>query len=489
MTERCAAAALPTRQPTPADAWQLPTEEEAVVDARRSQRLFDPLFTTEAMRAIFSDHGRVQAMLDFEAALARAEARAGLLSDAAAAAIGEGCRAEQFDLDALAAAAAQAGNSAIPLVRALTAQVAARDAEAARFVHWGATSQDTMDTGLVLQLRRALAMIAADLARLATALSALAERHAHTVLAGRTWLQQGPPVTLGLKAAGTLSAVQRHRLRLAALRGRVATLQFGGAVGTLAALGEQGIEIAAALADELQLALPDVPWHAQRDRLAEVATTLGLLVGTLGKLARDVSLLMQSEVGEASEPGAPGRGGSSTMPHKRNPVGCAVVLSAAMRTPALVSVMLAAMVQEHERGLGGWHAEWETLPEICTLCAGALAQTIAIVEGLEVDPARMAANLELTGGLILAEAIAMALGAKIGRMQAHQLLEEASARAVHEGMRLRDVLAADARISAHLSPSEIDHLLDPKRYTGQAGRLVARVLATRQEAGDGAADA
>jgi 3-carboxy-cis,cis-muconate cycloisomerase len=309
------------------------------------------------------------------------------------------------------------------------------------------------------------------------------------LLAGRTWLQQGPPVTLGLKAAGALSAVRRHRLRLASLRGRVATLQFGGAVGTLASLGTQGLDVAQALADELQLTLPDMPWHAQRDRLAEVATTLGLLVGTLGKLARDVSLLMQTEVGEAFEPGAPGRGGSSTMPHKRNPVGSAVIIAASLRVPALVSIMLAAMVQEHERGLGGWHAEWETLPEICTLAAGALAQTIVIVEGLEIDPRRMATNLDLTRGLVLAEAVATALGAKLGRTKAHQLLEEASATAVRQGKSLRDVLAADARVSAELSVAELDRLLDPNHYTGQAERFVARVLAAATDADDGVTDA
>ena len=218
------------------------------MDARRSQRLFDPLFTTETMRGIFSDHGRIQAMLDFEAALARAEARAGVVSAATGAAIGAQCKAELFDVDALAAAAAQAGNPAIPLVRALTALVAARDADAARYVHWGATSQDAMDTGLVLQLSSALAAIDADLARLSSALAALARAHAQTPLAGRTWLQQGPPVTLGLKAAGFLSAIERHRIRLGELRGRAATLQFGGAVGTLAALGERGMDVASALA-------------------------------------------------------------------------------------------------------------------------------------------------------------------------------------------------------------------------------------------------
>jgi 3-carboxy-cis,cis-muconate cycloisomerase len=459
------------------------------VDARQSQRLLDPLFTTEAMRAIFSDHGRVQAMLDFEAALARAEARVGLFSPAAAAAIGAQCNARGFDIDALAAAAARAGNPAIPLVAALTERVAAHDADAARFVHWGATSQDAMDTGLVLQLRGALATLGADLTRLASALAARSAEQAQTLQAGRTWLQQGPPVTLGLKTAGALSAIARHRQRLADVRDRVATLQFGGAVGTLAALGQQGLEVAAALAEELRLALPDVPWHAQRDRLAEVATTLGLIVGTLGKLARDVSLLMQTEVGEAFEPAAPGRGGSSTMPHKRNPVGSALVLAAAVRVPALVAVMLAAMVQEHERGLGGWHAEWETLPEICTLAAGALANTIAIVEGLEVDPARMAANLEQSRGLILAEAVAMALGAKLGRTKAHQLLEAASARAVREGKHLREVLATEAPVTAHLSPADLERLLDPRGYIGQAEQLIARALAAHTKVHDGPANA
>ena len=449
------------------------------MSAPRSQRLFDALFTTEKMRNVFSDRARLQGMLDFEAALARAEARAGMISSAAAKAIAAQCRADLFDVSALASATALAGNPAIPLVRELTARVTSSDTEAGRFVHSGATSQDAMDTGLVLQLRDALDAIDVDLARLATALGTIAKKHARTPLAGRTWLQQGPPVTLGLKAAGWLSAVERHRERVIRTRRSVATLQFGGAVGTLAALGDQGANVAEALALELDLALPDLPWHAQRDRVCEVATTLGLLTGTLGKIARDVSLLMQTEIAEALEPGAPGRGGSSTMPHKRNPVGSAVILAAAVRVPPLVATMLAAMVQEHERGLGGWHAEWETLPEICMLTAGALARAIEIVEGLQVDPQKMAADLEITHGLVMAEAVSMALAKYLGRQSAHELVEKACALAAREKRHLREVLAADARVTKHLSKAELDRVLDPAGYTGQAAAFVSRVLASR----------
>jgi 3-carboxy-cis,cis-muconate cycloisomerase len=449
------------------------------VSGSHSTRLLDSLFTTDRMRAVFSDRGRLQGMLDFEAALARAEARLGVVPANAAAPIAAQCRADAFDLDELAHGSALAGNTAIPMVKALTALVAKGDEAAARFVHWGATSQDAMDTGLVLQLRDALGLIDADLARLADILAGLADEHRGTVLAGRTWLQQATPVTFGLKAAGALSAAGRHRARLNELRPRALVLQFGGASGTLAALGADGMKVAAALAEELKLGLPDVPWHAQRDRIAEVATALGLLVGTLGKIARDVSLLMQTEVGEAFEPAAAGKGGSSTMPHKRNPVGCAAVLAAAIRVPGLVSTVLTAMVQEHERGLGDWHAEWETLPEIVCLTAGALAQLVEVLDGLELDPARMAENLEATRGLILAEAVTMALGGKIGRLPAHHLVEDACRRAAGERRHLRDVLGEDAEVRKHLSVEDLQRLLDPAHYVGLAETLVDRALRAR----------
>ncbi|OWJ96181.1 3-carboxy-cis,cis-muconate cycloisomerase [Pseudomonas sp. A46] len=442
-----------------------------------SNQLFDTYFTAPAMRAIFCDQGRVQGMLDFEAALARAEARVGLIPREAVAPIEAACRAELYDFSALAVAIATAGNSAIPLVKALGKRIAVASPEAERYVHLGATSQDAMDSGLVLQLRAALNLIEADLAALGDALALQAERHADTPLAGRTWLQQATPVTLGMKLAGVLGAVTRHRQRLAELKPRLLCLQFGGASGSLAALGEQAWPVAEALAVELRLNLPDQPWHTQRDRLVELASLLGLIAGSLGKLGRDLSLLMQTEAGEVFEPAAPGKGGSSTMPHKRNPVSAAVLIGAATRAPGLVSTLFAAMPQEHERSLGLWHAEWESLPELCCLVSGALQQALLVVPGLEVDTPRMRRNLELTQGLVLAEAVSIELAQSIGRDAAHHLVEQCCRQAVKEGAHLRAVLGANAEVTAQLSAAELDRLLDPAHYLGQARRWVDRALA------------
>ena len=439
-----------------------------------------PLLGCTDVAAIFADDGTLQAMLDFEAALAAAEAGLGVIPPTAAAAIAAECRVDRLDLAGFADDAARAGNLAIPLVKRLTARVAEQDREAARFVHWGATSQDAIDTGLVLQLRSALDAIEGELTRLADALAALATAHKRTMLVGRTWLQHALPITFGLKAAGWLDAVERHRQRLRALRPRLFVLQFGGAAGTLAALGERGLAVAASLAGELELGLPDLPWHTARDRFAELGAMLGLITGTLGKIARDLSLLMQTEIGEAFEPAGAGRGGSSTMPHKRNPVTAAAVLAAATRAPGLVATLMAAMVQEHERGLGGWHAEWVVLPELMILTAGALTQTADVIAGLELDEARMRANLELTRGLIMAEAVAMALGAALGRLEAHHLVEAACRRAIAEHRHLRDVLADLPEIAARLDAAALDRLFDPTFYLGVAEVMIDRVLAARQ---------
>lgn len=444
---------------------------------RPGNQLFDAYFTAHDMREVFCDQGRVQAMLDFEAALARAEARVGLIPSSAVAPIAAACDAGLYDFAALGEAIATAGNSAIPLVKALGKQIASSDAEAERYVHLGATSQDVMDSGLVLQLRQALALIEDQLAQLADSLAAQAQRFATTPLAGRTWLQHATPVTLGMKIAGWLGAVTRSRLRLQELKPRLLVLQFGGASGTLAALGEQALPIAKALAEELQLTLPEQPWHTQRDRIVEFGAVLGLIAGSLGKFGRDISLLMQTEAAEVFEPAAPGKGGSSTMPHKRNPVGAAVLIGAATRVPGLVSTLFSAMPQEHERSLGLWHAEWETLPEICCLVSGSLQQARLLADGLEVDAARMARNLELTQGLVLAEAVSIVLAQRVGRDTAHHLLEQCCKRAVTEQRHLRAVLADEPQVTAELSGAELDDLLNPAHYLGQAQVWVERAVA------------
>jgi 3-carboxy-cis,cis-muconate cycloisomerase len=447
---------------------------------RPSNQLFDSYFTQSSMREVFCDAGRVQGMLDFEAALAHAEARTGLIPEALVADIAAACRAELFDFQALGVAIGSAGNSAIPLVKALGQQVAARNPQAERYVHMGATSQDVMDSGLILQLRQAIGLIEEDLEQLTKAMAAQALRYADTPLAGRTWLQQATPVTLGMKIAGWLGALTRHRQRLQELKPRLLCLQFGGASGSLAALGEQALPVAQALAETLRLSLPEQPWHTQRDRLVEFASLLGMLAGSLGKVGRDISLLMQTEVGEVFEPSAPGKGGSSTMPHKRNPVGAAVMIGAATRAPGLVATMFAAMPQEHERSLGLWHAEWETLPELCCLISGSLYQALQALPELQVDARRMRDNLDTTRGLLLAEAVSIALARLIGRDAAHHLVEKCCRQAVEQGAHLREVLGQSTDVSAQLSPEQLDRLLDPAHYLGQSRQWVERAVAEHE---------
>jgi 3-carboxy-cis,cis-muconate cycloisomerase len=438
------------------------------------------MFSNLAMQQVFSPENTIQRMLDFEAALAHALAAEDVIPATAPAPIRTACEAARIDQKALAAAARQAGNLAIPLVKQLTAEVAALDADAARYVHWGATSQDVIDTGLVLQLREAIDLITVELGELADLLAGLVHRHRETAMIGRTWMQHALPITFGLKVAGWLDAVMRHQERLHELRERIAVLQFGGAAGTLASLGNRGLPVADALAHALGLKLPHLPWHAHRDRIAESATVFGLLTGTLGKIARDLSLQMQTEVAELAEPAVPGRGGSSTMPHKRNPVGCAAVLASAARVPGLVATMLSAMDNEHERALGGWQAEWDTLPEIATLCGAALTQMRDLIQGLQVDTARMRANIDLTRGLVMAEAVSLALAARIGRSAGHELVEAACHRALAQGQGLLDVLRADAEVTRILPAQELEQLFEPLAYTGEAAALADRVLAAHR---------
>jgi 3-carboxy-cis,cis-muconate cycloisomerase len=442
--------------------------------------LLDGLFGSDALATAFSDHARVQCMLDFESALARAEARVGVIPEAAAQAIAAHCLAENINFAELAQAAGEAGNLAIPLVKQLTALVKRDSPEAARYIHWGATSQDAIDTGLMLQAREGLKSIAGGTDQLCELLAELADRHRATPMVARTWMQHAIPTVFGFKVAGWLDAMHRHRRRLQALTKGGLALQFGGAAGTLAALGDRGLAVSKALAEELQLPLPDLPWHTHRDRVLEIGGTLAMLTGSLGKIALDVALHSQTEVGELAEPAKPGRGGSSTMPHKRNPVHASVILAAAERMPGLVATMLGAMPQEQERGLGNWLAEWETLPEIFRLNHGALERTVIVIKGLEVHTGRMLANLELTRGLVFAEAAAMALAPHVGKGEAHTILEEASESAARGQQHLSTVLVADSRVTAHLSAQEIQRIFDPHACTGEAERFIDRVLETHR---------
>jgi 3-carboxy-cis,cis-muconate cycloisomerase len=436
------------------------------------------MLSSAAMRAVCDDVACLQHMLDFEAALARAEAATGVIPASAAGPIEQACTAGSFDLAALAEAATRSGNLAIPLVKALTAGVARADADAARYVHWGATSQDVIDTATMLTLRAGIEALLGDIDRAIAGFAGLAKQHRDTAVVARTWLQHALPMPFGLKLAEYAAALHRSRRRLRRLRSEGLALQFGGAAGTLAALGDRGMLVAERLAQELELPLPEAPWHTHRDRIAEAASVFAIVAGTCGKIARDVQLMMQTDVAEAFEPSGEGRGGSSTMPHKRNPVAAASALAAATMAPNLAATIFAAQVQDHERSAGPWHAEWPTLPMLLLVTSGALAATVDIAEGLEVDASRMRLNLDATHGLIMAEAVTFALAEKIGKSEAHHLVEAASKKAVAEKKHLRDVLAGDSKITAHLGADKLTQLFEPMAYQGVSQALIERLLAS-----------
>jgi len=434
-----------------------------------SGRLIESLATTPALAALFSDESVLQVMLDFETALARAEARHGLIPMEAADAIAAAARPDKLDISVLAEAAFRAGTPTIPLVKMLTDLVRKTDAEAVRFVHWGATSQDVADTAMSLLLKRAEPILIADMLRLEKALADVSERHKQSVMLGRTLLQPATPVTFGLKAAGWLASVCRGRRRLQKAFRVAVVLQFGGASGTLASLGDRGIHVAETLSADLGFGdAPAAPWHTQRDQLATLICACGVLTGSLGKMARDISLLMQSEVGEAFEPGAEGRGGSSTMPNKRNPTACSLTLAAAHRVPGLVASFLSAMLQEHERGVGGWQAEWPIIAAAVQSTGVAIASMAEVAEGLSVDAQKMRLNLENTNGAIFAERAMMLLGAKLGRDVAHKVVEAAVRKSVKEGRNLAAVLAETPEVAAHLGSAELKELETPEEYLGSA---------------------
>lgn len=436
--------------------------------------LFAPLFSTPDLKETFSAAEWVDSLLEFEIALARVQERASRIPAGVADALESLRKAGRIAPAALAEATVTAGNPAIPLVRMLSEQL---PREAAPWVHFGATSQDALDTAFMLLAQHALSLVCAELDYLGDVCARLASAHRDTPMAARTLLQHALPTTFGLKVAGWLDSLLDGRERLEQLHARGLAVQLGGAAGTLAALEPGGIELAEALARELGLAAPVIPWHAARGRVAELATALGVTCGALGKLALDVALLTQTEVGELRESLGQGRGGSSTLPQKRNPVGAASALACAKRVPGLVATVLAALPQEHERALGGWQLEWETVPEIFRLTGAAAAHLSDALDGAEVDIARMRANLELTRGAIAAERVSLALAPKLGRVAAQERVAAAARRAAERGVPLRDSLADDPDVAAALDGAQLESLLDPARYLGAAGELVDRVLA------------
>jgi 3-carboxy-cis,cis-muconate cycloisomerase len=430
------------------------------------------LYGSDAMRAVFDERAYFQRMLDVEAALARVQAQLGIIPTDAAAAITRAARVDNLVTEELAASARNVGYPVVGLVAGLSRAAG----EAGRWTHWGATTQDIMDTATVLQIRDGLALIRTALRGMVTALSAQADKHRRTVMAGRTHLQQALPITLGLKCAVWAQPLIAHIHRLDALRPRVQQVSFAGAAGTLASLGDQGIAVMEGLATELDLAAPAAPWHVSRDGFAETVAFLGLICGSLAKLATDVILLAQTEVGELAEPYVAGRGSSSTMPQKRNPIASEYILAAARTVHALVPVMLGAMAADHERATGPWQAELLALPQAFVLTHGALQHAGAIAEGMVIDAARMRRNLDLTGGLIVAEAVMMGLAPHIGRGEAHHVVKHACDAALAETIPLADALAREPAIAGHLDRAAIDRLTDPAHYLGSSDGFIDRVL-------------
>ena len=438
-----------------------------------SFRLINSLGTTDAIADVFCDRSLVVAMLQFEVALARAEARVGVIPVQSVEAIAAAADPDAFDPAAIAAAARTSGTIAIGFVVRLTERVRELDPMSAGYVHWGATSQDVTDTALVLCLARARRILERHHDGLLDALRSLSDQYAGTVMLGRTLLQPAPPVTFGLKAAGWYAACARGGTRVREAFDEALVLQFGGASGTLAALGDRGLDVTTELGRELGLSLPDAPWHAHRDRLASLVASCGVYVGTLGKIATDVSLLMQGEVGEASEPG----GGSSTMPQKRNPAGCAIAIAAATRVPGLVASFLSGMLQQHERGVGGGHAEGPTIVSVVQATVAALAAVQHIAEDLRVDHARMRTNIAATGGTVFAERAMMLLAPSLGRDTAHALIGRAVTDAVADGKTFVDALAAIPEVTKVLTHAELSSLDEPEAYLGVAERLRLQLLA------------
>jgi 3-carboxy-cis,cis-muconate cycloisomerase len=438
--------------------------------------LLTPPIASATMRAILDDRSRLQRMLDFEVALARAEAALGIIPALASDQIAAAARAERYDVTTLAEAAVRAGDIAVPLIEALAAEVARTDSTAAGYVNLGAASPDVIDTALVLELRAVIDALTVDLNRAIEGFTALVGRHRRTAAAARTAMQHDMVMPFGLKLAGYAAALDRARERLRRLRREALVVQFGGSVGTLAALNERGLDVAERLAALLDLPLPESSWHSHRDRLAEVAGALAILSGSCGKIARDVSLLMQTEVGEALEPAASVPGGSAALPHRRPPAATATALAAATLAPNLAAAIFAAQAQEHERGVSGWQPEWPAFSALALVASGAVSAVADIAQGLEVDSERMRLNLAATRGQIMAEPAFLALAAKLGRPEARRIVEEASRKASSAKRELQEVLAEDDQVRLSLTVGELAKLFEPMGHQGTAQLMIDRII-------------
>jgi 3-carboxy-cis,cis-muconate cycloisomerase len=423
------------------------------------EELFRPIFVPDKFREAVSGRAWLQAMLEAEGALAVARARVGLIPPDAAEAIASCCKkgrdAGLFDPEGLGRKGRDQGNPVPPLVRALTEAVSGVSEEAARYVHRGATSQDIVDTAAMLITKRALDSILIETDTIARVLARLAETHRDTPIAARTLLQQALPTTFGLKAAGWLVSILEARRRLLEVREGGLAAQLGGAAGTLASLGDSGTEVLAEFARELELAESVEPWHTDRSRIAQIGGTLSLLAGVFGKISLDIILMAQTEVGEVSEPAGAGRGGSSTLPHKRNPILSVTAAACSRRVQDLAHTLQSAMVQEHERAAGAWHSEWEVLSDALALTGGAVAAVREATEGLEVHPEKMRENLDATGGLLLAERVTAIVAEHFGRLKAHDLVEAASRRTLESRRTLREELLAEPVLKEVLSEEDI----------------------------------
>ena len=438
--------------------------------------VFCDIFTTPAMRAVWSDENRVQKYLDFEKALAVAQARLKIIPQDACDEIVKHCDAKDYDMAKLKEATERIGYPVLPVVQQLVKLCKDKLGE---WSHWGATTQDITDTATVLQIRESLDIVEKEINGICDALAALAKKYRDLPMAGRSNLQQAVPITFGYKMATILAGFERHKQRLAELRSRVEVGEFGGAAGTLSSLGKEGLKCQVELMKELKLAQPAISWHTVRDTIAEVGCFLGLVTGSCGKVALDVKLLMQTEVEEVFEPFHAGRGSSSTMPQKRNPISSVYITAQTAMVKQLSAALLEAMVEDHERATGPWEIEWIALPEIFMLSAGALAQTRFVLEGLQVNEKKMAENLTITKGLIMSEAVMMGLGDKMGRNFAHDHVYDICREVVKTGRPLIDLLAEDKEIAKHIDRKGLEKLVDPANYLGVAGEMVDRVLAMR----------